>query len=45
VDIPNWVKWLALAGLITWLVTDPAGLGKFVGDLVSGISTAFKAGF
>jgi hypothetical protein len=42
VEIPNWVKWLALAGLIAWLITDPKGLGQFIGDLISGVVTTIK---
>ncbi len=41
-DVPNWVKWLALGAVIAWLVTDPRGLGQFVGDVISGLVTAIK---
>lgn len=44
-EIPNWVKWLAVIGLVVWLITDPAGLGSFAAKLASGIGTAFKAAF
>lgn len=44
-EVPNWVKWAAVAGLIVWLITDPEGLGRFAADLAGGIGTAFKAAF
>lgn len=44
-EIPNWVKWLAVAGVIVWLITDPASLGRFLADLAGGIGTAFRAAF
>lgn len=44
-EIPNWVKWFALAGLVVWVITDPASLGRFLADFAGGIGTAFKAAF
>jgi hypothetical protein len=43
VELPPWVKWLALLGLIIWLVVDPKGLGQLIGDIISGIITAFRS--
>jgi hypothetical protein len=42
VEIPNWLKWLALGGLIVWLFTDPKGLASTVTDLWDGVHTFFK---
>lgn len=42
-ELPPWVKWLALLGLIIWLVVDPKGLGQLIGDIISGIITAFRS--
>lgn len=44
-EIPNWLKWAAVIGLVVWLITDPAGLGAFARDVAEGIGTAFKAAF
>jgi len=43
VEIPNWLKWVALAGLILWLVTDPKGLASFLGDAWSSVMTFFRS--
>lgn len=40
--IPNWIKWVAIAIVIVWLVTDPKGLASVVGDVFNGTVTFFK---
>lgn len=42
-DIPNWVKWAALIGVIIWLIMDPKGMASVVGDIVDGVVTFFEA--
>jgi hypothetical protein len=42
VEIPNWLKWLALAGLVIWLITDPKGLASFLGDAWDSVLTFFR---
>jgi hypothetical protein len=41
VEIPNWVKWAAVIGLIIWLFTDPKGMASTVTGLWTGIRTFF----
>lgn len=40
-EIPNWLKWVAVVGLVIWLVTDPRGMAAFVGGIWTGIKTFF----
>lgn len=42
VEIPNWVKWAGLIGLVIWLITDPKGLATVVGNIGDGVVTFFK---
>jgi len=42
VDVPNWVKWAALVGVVIWLMTDPKGMGGFISDVFNGMVTMFK---
>ena len=42
-EIPNWLKWVALAALVVWLFTDPKGMASTVTDLWEGVQTFFSA--
>jgi hypothetical protein len=42
VEIPNWLKWVALAGLLVWLFTDPKGLADFLGEGLDNLVTFFR---
>lgn len=41
-EIPNWLKWVIVAGLILWLVTDPKGMADTATDIWDGATTFFK---
>jgi hypothetical protein len=40
--IPDWMKWLAVAGVIIWLITDAKGMGQFIKALFNGVVTVFE---
>jgi hypothetical protein len=42
VDIPNWVKWAAVIGLVIWLISDPKGMAKVATSIWSGLTTFLK---
>jgi hypothetical protein len=42
VEIPNWLKWVAVAAIIVWLFSDPKGMAHTVTELWDGVHTFFK---
>jgi hypothetical protein len=42
VEIPNWLKWVAVLGLIIWLITDPAGMAEVATSIWTGLTTFLK---
>lgn len=42
-EIPNWLRWTAVLGLVVWIFTDPRGLASVVTGIWTGAVTFFKA--
>ena len=42
-EIPNWLKWVAIGGLVVWIFTDPKGLASVVTGIWDGVVTFFEA--
>lgn len=40
-EIPNWLRWAAILGLIIWLISDPKGMAQFITGLWDGVTTFF----
>lgn len=40
-DVPNWMKWVAVAALVIWLISDPKGMAAFVSGFWDGVMTFF----
>lgn len=41
-DIPNWVKWAAVIGLVIWLISDPKGMAEVATSIWAGLETFLK---
>lgn len=40
-EIPNWMKWVAVGGAVISLVTDPRGMASFITGIWDGLRTFF----